>query len=698
MDILRKIEVQTDLKFNEEQIKAIMHFSGPALTLAVPGSGKTTLLLARTINLIEKYKVKASSILTITFSKAASLDMNRRYEKVFYDSFPYKIKFSTIHSFCYQIFKAYCKKKNLKYTLIETNSYLSKQKILSKIYLDLNKSYITEDKLEELSNSISFIKNMLIDTENIEDEITTFSNLKNIFIEYENFKSKNMYIDFDDMLTLTFDILKNHPKALEYYRKKYDFIQVDETQDTSKIQHEIIKLIANNNKNVFMVADDDQSIYGFRGAYPEMLLNFSKEYKNASIYYLKTNYRSYSNIIDVCNDSIKSNTIRYKKEIKAHFEAKGNVEIINFDSTFDRNNFIINQLKKNTSEDYGILYRNNISGISVANELELKNISFNIRDSKLLLFKHWVTKDIKLILSLSLITQDLSTFEDVYYKINGYISKKMIQFVKLNHRNRNVFDVLLEYPDLKKHQITKLKSIRSHFQLLAKSKPADAIRIIEEELGYTEFLSTRSDVDDYSFLSLVNIIVILKEIASSCDSILSFFERLDTLEEFLNSNSKNYYANTKLSTIHSAKGLEYDNVFIIDAENELFPNGSAVSKFKKNIISPLEEERRLFYVGISRAKKTLRILNVKFKNGTYVKPSIFTNEISKNNNIVIKTIKTKKNNDNLKFNIGDVVIHNVFGEGVVKDSSSNIVKVEFNKSIKELSTNVVIEYGLMKLK
>ena len=693
--MIEEIQKITNLKFNDMQLKAINHFKGPALTLAVPGSGKTTLLLTRTVNLIKKHSINPENILTITFSKMASIDMQKRYNYLFKEYFNYNISFSTIHSFCYKMLRAYSKKKNLNYKLLEGENGISKQKILSDIYLNINRKYITEDKLEELSNNISYIKNMMLTSEEIKNKFSNDTNIEKIFLNYEKFKIDNNFIDFDDMLTLSYKILKEHPKALEYYQNKFQFIQVDETQDTSKIQHKIIELIAGKNQNVFMVADDDQSIYGFRGAYPDLLLNFSKIYKNPDIYYLETNYRSSKNIIDICNASIKNNTIRYKKKINYFKNTSGNIEIINFDDISHRNKYIVEIIKKNQNKEFGILYRNNISSITLANTLDLEAVEFNVKSNNLIFFNHWVTKDIKDILSLSLIPQDIQTFENIYYKINGYISKKMLMHIKSNFSNKNVFDILLSYKGLKKHQINKLRTIKQILKNISTQKPSDAIQIIMEDLGYVEFLSNRSDKEDYSFISLINILESLKTIALSCDSILDFFERLDKLEKIINQNTKNYYCNIKLSTIHSSKGLEYENVILIDVENESFPTKSSIKKYEKKEINALEEERRLFYVAISRCKENLKILNVKFKNGTYIKPSMFLNEIKSNEYVSEKSFKNTTK-QNLEYKIGQKVFHKIFAEGVVIDCSENIVKIDFNGSLKELSISVVKEYKLLK--
>ena len=696
-NFIKEIEACTGLSFNEDQSNAIKHYRGPALTLAVPGSGKTTLLLTRTLNLIESHGVDPKQILTITFSKASARDMKHRYKSLFKSKYPHEISFSTIHSFAFSIYRAYCKKKNISYRILEDSSAgVSKTKLFRDIYLSVNKSFPQEDKLEELANAISYIKNMMIKNEDAKSHFPSIKNLDLILNKYDSYKRDNNMIDFDDMLTDTYEILLSHKKALKYYQDKYPFIQVDETQDTSKIQHKLIQLLAKEHSNVFMVADDDQSIYGFRGAFPDFLLNFNKTYANGKTYYLKTNYRSKKNIIDICNHTIKNNLNRYPKAISPYHKEVGNVSIMNFESISQRNQFIIDEISK-TSGSIGILYRNNLSGISIANSLELEDQSFLIRDNKLNLFSHWITTDIKSILSLALVPQDLEAFEKICYKVNAYISKKQLEYVKLNHRGRNIFTVLLENTDNSKRQITTLQKLQMTFSSLVRKSPLDAIIAIEEELGYLSYLNDRSELMGYSFNSLISYISSLKEIAANTGSIVDFFDRLDYLRDLLKDSLSNYSSNVRLSTIHSSKGLEYSKVFLVDVEDSAFPNASAIAKSKDGDFSQLEEERRLFYVALSRAKKDLIILNVKFKNGSYIKPSPFIKDIESHPSLRVLNIRSSDQEDGSPFIIGARVSHKTFGIGEIIDSNKTITKIAFDIGIKELSTPICMENKLIKI-
>ena len=266
-----------ELSLNQE--KAINHVNGPALVLAVPGAGKTTVIIHRTINLISNHRVNPDKILSITFSKSSAMDMKNRFEKMYPGFNRTGIKFSTIHSFCYGLIREYAYIKKTDYKLIEEEkNAFNKYNLLKKIYLEINNEYITEEKLEILISAISYIKNMMINPNDfINANKIEIDNFLRIYTVYENYKKRHNLLDFDDMLTISLEILNSNKYLLAKYRDKYNYIQLDEGQDTSKIQMEIIRLLASPKDNLFIVADDDQSIYGFRGAYPQGLFDFKKD-------------------------------------------------------------------------------------------------------------------------------------------------------------------------------------------------------------------------------------------------------------------------------------------------------------------------------------------------------------------------------------------------------------------------------------
>lgn len=684
LNILNK---KYNITLNEQQNKAVLHKEGPSLVLAVPGAGKTTLLICRTANLILSHNINPNSILSLTFSKASAKDMENRFLNIFGDTVNKNVHFSTIHSFAYNILKEYAYYNRIKFTLIETiNKEINKNILIKNIYKEVNNSIINEDKLDELLNTIGYVKNMMLSDKDIKNSKFGIRNFHKIYSKYEDFKRKNNYIDFDDMLTLTFEILNNNSNILEKYRNKYKYIQIDEGQDTSNIQYEIIKLLAYPNNNLFIVADDDQSIYGFRGAYPENLLRFKDTFTNANTFFMEENFRSSFNIVSVCNDFIKTNKSRYKKNLFTNKPSKRPINIIKFNDEFGQLSYIVDNLKniknlKNTA----ILFRNNISSIGLLDELNKHGIPFYMRDSKLHFFNHWAVSDIKAFINLSLDSSDINSFEKVYYKMNAYISKKAIHFIMKDNKDLCVFDRLIKYPEYKTYQIDNIVRLKFDFKYLVKKSPSEVIDFILYDLNYLDYLKENSEKFGYSYDNIKVLLSNLKIIASNSTSITNFLDRLDSLKSIIE-NSKDKSSNSvRITTIHSSKGLEFDNVFMFDLIDGEFPSyNNSDSKDEEKY---LEEERRLFYVGMTRARNHLDLITIKSRNKEKVFQSRFLDELEK---IVLKSSL------DTDFIVGAIIEHEKFGKGFIKEVDEDNLLIHFeNIGIKQISLKVSLENNLI---
>ena len=616
------------MNLSKEQELAAQHINGPALILAVPGAGKTTVLIHRTVDLILNRNIRPDRILSITFSRASARDMKRRFNENYKDITSIPISFSTIHSFCFNLIREYAYINNLKFTLIEGDKApVNKFTLIKQIYLRTNKSHITEEKLESLINAIGYIKNMMITVDEfIEEKKPGIDGFKIIFDEYEKYKRDNNLIDFDDMLSITLNVLNKNKFILEKYRKKYDFIQLDEGQDTSKIQMEILKCIAYPKNNLFVVADDDQSIYGFRGSDPKGLLNFKDIYPEGKIFFMEKNYRSSKNIVSVCNKFISSNTLRYDKTISTDNNFLEPINIVKVKSILDQYNYIIKDIKGRDLDNSAILYRNNLSSIGIIDFLEKNNISFYMRDVKVRFFNHWLVQDIINFIEFSQDTSKISIYEKIYYKKKGYISKKQLNYAKTLNYKWSVFDRIMKYPDIPIYYKSTLRELSSDFAKLSKLKPFDAISYIEYNLEYEKYLKENSIKFGYTFDSLKTILYYLKQIAKETDDLEGLIYRLKYLES-LCLNSRDVKEGLTLSTIHSAKGLEFDRVYIVDLVDGHFPSSSSIDLHQKDMIEDLEEERRLFYVGMSRAKYHLSLISVNNLGNQIVSPSRFLDEL-----------------------------------------------------------------------
>lgn len=676
MDFFNKLVNDYNIKLNNEQKQAVKHFKNPGLTLAIPGSGKTTILLCRLMYLKKVKNINPKNILTLTFSKASALDMKSRFKELFPNE-TIHLNFSTIHRFSYIIVRKYFKYKKINFKLIEGKNNYIKVQLLRDLYQKYNHDSINEEDLETLMNDIGYVNNMMI-TEDFPSEIDHFDQ---IFNQYKKIKQSKNYIDFDDMLILALKVLKKYDKILKHYSEKFKFIQLDEAQDTSKLQYEIINLLAQKHKNLFMVADDDQSIYGFRGAYPDYLLNFKKTYKNAKIYYLKKNYRSSYEIINLCNKFIAHNDNRYDKQMVNNNDKNSKVKLVKFDTKKTRDQYILENLQPETA----ILYRNNLSALPLINHFEKHNIEFNIKGKSMHFFNHWLVKDFKAFFNFILINQDLESFERIYYKINGYISKKMINYLKLNIRDQNVFDCLLNFPKLKKYQKRTLRTIRDTFDDLKTQQPIDIIETIKYELNYLNHINEFAQLSNSNYDNLKEKLSILQELSRGLETPFEFLNKLETLEKFIKHHENEDSNNIYLSTMHSAKGLEFKNVKIIDVYDKILPQQ----------INTIEEDRRLLYVALSRAEKDLEILSCNFRNGKINSKKQFINELKNNETLEIMTYKKERKNSS-NFETGDLIEHKHFGKGKIVSINNLNYTIEFEDSIRHLSKEVCINKNLIQ--
>ena len=607
------------MNLTASQLKAVEHFEGPALVLAVPGAGKTTMILHRTKKLIEK-GVDPKSILTITFSKAQAVDIKMRFIEMDGDKF---VHFSTIHAFCYSIVRDYAKKYGKSLSLIDSN-LKKKYEILRDIYKSVNNTYPTEERVETAISEVGYCKNMMLSPKSFaKSKRCETDNFVKFFETYEKFKKDKGLIDFDDMINLSYEVLKNDSAILKKYRDRFKFIQLDEGQDTSRSQFQVLKLLAKPNNNLFVVADDDQSIYAFRGANTEELFKLQKEYDDIATFYMEENFRSTKNIVNIANIFISQNEKRFEKTVITNNPFDNPVNIIKLKEPKDQYDFIEKELEKDKG-DIAVLYRNNLSSIGLVEYFERKNYSFNIKDKKTKFFSHFITRDILDILNFSRDLSDIDLYEKFYYKLKGYISKRHIEYLKRN-RGKNVFNILKNYPDLPSYYHKNINGLLVGFKKIARVDVYEAIDYIDKEMGYGDylkenakrFMETESTLNEYLYY--------LKLIAKSTKSLDLFIGRLKELEYDL-LKAKDAGAKLTFSTVHSAKGLEFSRVFVVDLYEGTLPSTSSIEDLREDP-ELYEEERRLFYVAMTRAKKELYLMYSHYTNGRKNEISSFVTDL-----------------------------------------------------------------------
>ena len=663
--ILEYLKEQFHLSFTQQQLQAIETIDGPVLLLAVPGAGKTTVMVSRIASMIYEHGIAPSSILTITFSKAGARDMRRRYEGLFGQLEKETPLFCTIHSFCYQVVGSYCQATGgVAPQLIEARE---RSMALREIYQRINQEFLSEDLEEELVSNLSFIKNAMLRQEDVEQNEkqpaekrvleTQIKNLWSIYKAYNNFKRDNGLMDFDDMLSYTLTILKKYPQILECYQDRYPYLCVDEAQDTSKLQHAVIGLLAQKSQNLFLVGDEDQSIYRFRGACPENLLEFPKQYPKAKLLKMEENFRSTGEIVEHANRFISFNKQRYPKNMFTHNERGGPIEVKKLHDFADQYHAAIEAYLAEPGTT-AFIYRNNLSAVPIADILDRNDVDFYIKEHKARLKNNYVVSDVLAFFSLSFDSKDFAAFSRIFYKTSSCLKRNMLSRIPQGPlmEGESYFDRMVTLCD-ENQNTGKIRYISMMVEQLHKMEPVKAMECILYQIGYLGYLEFTSGAGYSMQAQKLNI---LMSLASRVSTVEQFLDRIDELDEIVVQHAQRPQARLTLTTAHSAKGLEFDTVVLLDCMDDIFPAHSAVEKWKLGMEEEMEEEARLFYVACTRARKRLVLPYANFSANTPAVPSRFLSRLMEPEQ---KEEQTKA--DGIRLYPGLMIEHKNFGRGQV---------------------------------
>ena len=599
-----------DIRLNKQQERALLAVEGSNLLLAVPGSGKTTVLVERLGHMVINKNIQPQSILAITYNTAAAEEMESRFSSQFGEIYGKKIDFRTINSLALKVYRDYCRKTNRPMReLIQDDD---RRRLLGEIFKQHNGEYAAENDVLELSSAVTYIKNMMLSDEQISEIESEYPHLSAMYQSYQNSLKEKNQMDFDDQMVFALWILQNDDEIVSILRERYKYICVDEAQDTSKIQHEIIKIIAQGN-NLFMVGDEDQSIYGFRAAYPKALLNFRYDYLNPYILRMERNYRSTTQIVDKAQSFISQNKGRYEKNMIAE---RGDGEAVTFEQVESREMQYMRLLEiaKTTDRETAFLYRDNESSVVLIDLLLRNGVPFKLRKPEMNFFGNRVVKDIIAYLNLALNENDFDSFAQICNKGIIYLKNQQKDYAIKNckYKRMSVYDAVegqMQY--LKEHQRDRADDFIGIMRSVGKSKSSEAISLLMDN-GYSKYLK-----DSHLDSGKVEILLIL---AKQEPDIQKFLDRLIELESLI---QKGFYSKANnaviLSTIHSSKGLEYDCVYMVDVYDGRFPSSrpNIFSRSKDNADGE-QEERRLFYVGITRAKNKLSLFAIKGRESTFI--------------------------------------------------------------------------------
>ncbi len=698
----RQFKEKFGIRLNSQQESAVTRVNGQTLLLAVPGSGKTTVIVARLGYMIYCMGIKPESILTMTYNVSAAADMKKRFLDRFGDEFSGRTEFRTINGFCAKVIMMYERVKNTSaFTLTDEGRVT---KIIRAIYLDMTREYPSESTVKELKTKLVYSRNMMLSAEEIKKIKVGETDFYDFFIRYRDYKNRNRIMDYDDQLEFALKILVKNPDILAWYQNRFRYICIDEAQDTSKIQHMIIRLLASKNKNIFMVGDEDQSIYGFRAAYPQALLEFKDVYPAGEVLLMEKNYRSTRDIVKRANLFIRRNRYRHDKNMCTDSTVDIPVKNIVLKDCRHQYSYIL-KMAENLDEELAILYRNNESALPVIDLFEKNGITYRLKENDGVFFSVNCIYDIMSILLFAFTPDDASLFAEFYYKIGLKLRKDTVTAALGVHRNAKVsfFRTLEKCSSLEKWQYKKLAETEKSFMHLRKLNSFAAVTYILSKMEYGKYMKSRG-LDDTKIKTLL-------ALAGQNPDLPLFLVRMRELKDIVTQGSTDPDSRIILSTIHSSKGLEYDNVLLIDVRDGIFP-ASPVSEAEEDLLSEslrneLEEERRLFYVGVTRARKKLEIFDYEAAYGEKTETALFTRQLlgtgvksdkkmpssqtagaeSDSRAKVLpvlkksagKSEKAKKEADILKqlksFRPGMRISHRVYGDGVIEEIKPPICRI-----------------------
>ena len=606
--------------FNEAQTQAIQHTDGPCLVLAGPGSGKTLTIVNRVKYLIEKQKVRPEEILVVTFTRFAAAEMKSRLCLVM-GKRDLPVTVGTFHGIYYGILK-WAYRMNQENILSETEKYQILRGVINKERMEI---FDEEDFIQDIAAEIGKVKNNRIPLEEFVSEKCSADAFRNIYRNYEQHRKELKKIDFDDMLVLCYELFRSRPDVLAQWQKKFRYVLIDEFQDINRIQYDVIRMLAQPENNLFVVGDDDQAIYGFRGADSELMLGFGKDFPNAKQILLGMNYRSTANIVQNSLKLIENNVERYSKKLEANREGGSCLHIQEVKDPVEEAEYVLEEIQKCKEngikeEEIAILFRVHTDARAVVEAMVERKIPFQMKEHLPNIYEHFIAKDIMAYFRLATGIRRRQDFLQVMNRPKRYLGRDSVAGTKVSFEDMRKF-----YCD-KDWMIDRIDQFEWDVKMLMKMAPYAAIQYIRKRIGYDDFLK------EYAFTHRVNrsdlneVLAEIEEAAKAFSSVEEWFAHVEEYTETLKVKEKERNRprpGVRLMTIHASKGLEFKQVFLIAANEGRIPYQKA--KTDKEI----EEERRLFYVAMTRAKDFLKICYVKIKNGKEVTPSRFVDELLK---------------------------------------------------------------------
>ena len=614
------------MKLNRGQDEAIKHGNGPCMVLAPPGSGKTLIVTERTRYLIEESGVRPDQILVITFTRYAAREMKERFERLTAGK-NYPVTFGTFHSIFYGILKcAYgIGANNL---MSEKESSVLFQEVLDQTNIESTPEVEDEEELvRELLREVGMVKNGLYHLKDFHSKYLTQDEFAEVFRSYEHQKKELKKFDFDDMLVQCYALFRKKPEILQGWQKRFQYILIDEFQDINRVQYEVIRMLAAPRYNLFVVGDDDQSIYGFRGAKPELMLYMKQEFPSLRTISLTVNYRSTEFITGAAARVILHNDTRFYKRVQS-FRGRGqNVHVQEVLDEQEEAQYVTEEIQKKLDQgikpgEIAVLFRAAVQARMISEILSEHRIPFEMRDYVTNFYRHFIVKDMMAYLQLAAGKRDRSLFLTICNRPLRYLARNSME-----NRQVNFEDLRKFYCD-KDWMLDIIDQFDVDVRMMKNMAPYAAIQYIRKKIGYDDFLKEYAEKHQISWKQLMDVMAELEERSKNFKSydeweihIAKYTQELEEQQAKARKIKGERENKVQLMTIHSAKGLEFEDVFVIHANEGEIPHQKAEKK------DEIEEERRLFYVALTRAKNNLCISYITQKNGNSIKPSRFVEEL-----------------------------------------------------------------------
>lgn len=614
------------MKLNRGQDEAIKHGNGPCMVLAPPGSGKTLIVTERTRYLIEESGVRPDQILVITFTRYAAREMKERFERLTAGK-NYPVTFGTFHSIFYGILKcAYgIGANNL---MSEKESSVLLQEVLDQTDIESTPEVEDEEELvRELLREVGMVKNGLCHLKDFHSKYLTQDEFAEVFRSYEHQKKELKKFDFDDMLVQCYALFRKKPEILQGWQKRFQYILIDEFQDINRVQYEVIRMLAAPRYNLFVVGDDDQSIYGFRGAKPELMLYMKQEFPSLRTISLTVNYRSTEFITGAAARVILHNDTRFYKRVQS-FRGRGqNVHVQEVLDEQEEAQYVTEEIQKKLDQgikpgEIAVLFRAAVQARMISEILSEHRIPFEMRDYVTNFYRHFIVKDMMAYLQLAAGKRDRSLFLTICNRPLRYLARNSMENRQVN------FEELRKFYCDKDWMLDIIDQFDVDVRMMKNMAPYAAIQYIRKKIGYDDFLKEYAEKHQISWNQLMDVMAELEERSKNFKSydeweihIAKYTQELEEQQAKARKIKGERENKVQLMTIHSAKGLEFEDVFVIHANEGEIPHQKAEKK------DEIEEERRLFYVALTRAKNNLCISYITQKNGNSIKPSRFVEEL-----------------------------------------------------------------------